>query len=280
MHSTIHNQNEERHVDYIESLLTLTRTYLRRWNWVLLILAAFILAGLAYSRYSKLIYTSRGLIMIQDEQKGNNSSELSVLKDLGILKGESNVSNEIELLRSRTLIGKVADELHLTTELYALSKTTGLLRRDLYLRSPFNISVSGVDSIPVLTELDLYLKNAQHYQISCSELNFSSQVNLGDTIATPFGAFCISTTSLMSDEFIGKNYLIRLVPRSRIVDDLQEKLSVKQLSKESTVIEVTMSGPNIERDNDIINTLFKQREIDAIEDNNKIARKTSELIIY
>lgn len=278
MSTTSSNQNQEKQVDYIESMLILIRSYLRQWVWLIVIFSLFVLAGIAFSRYSKLNYTSRGLIMIQDVQKGNTSSELSVLKDLGILKGESNVSNEIEHLRSRTLLGKVVEELHLTTELFALSKTTGLLRRDLYLRSPFNISISGADSIPVLTELELYLENAQYYQVSCSAINFSSQVNLGDTISTPIGELCISPTSLMNDEFIGKNYLIRLVPASRIVDDLQASLTVKQLSKESTVIEVSLSGPNIERNNDIINTLFKQREIDAIEDNNQIARKTSDFI--
>lgn len=278
MRTTIPNQNEEKQVDYFESLLILLRAYLRRWIWLVVIFAVFITAGIAYSRYSKLSFTSRGLIMIQGEQKSSNSSELSVLKDLGILKGESNVSNEIELLRSRALLGKVVDELHLTTELYALSKTTGFLRRDLYLRSPFSISLSGADSIPVLTELDLYLENTQRCQLSCSAMNFNAPLNLGDTISTPMGSLCISATSLMNEEFVGKNFLIRLVPASRIVDDLQDKLSVKQLSKESTVIEVALSGPNIERNNDIINTLFKQREIDAIEDNNQIARKTSEFI--
>lgn len=269
---------EEKQIDYIDSLQILIKAYLRYWVWLVLIFLTFLALAVAYSRYSKLSYTSRGLLMIQDEQQGSNSSELSVLKDLGILKGESNVSNEIELLRSRTLLGKVVNELRLTTELFALSKTTGLLKQDLYLRSPMRVIISGADSIPEQIEFDMNLSSDGVYDISCSSIGFSASAKLGDTITTPIGSLAIHPTSLMNEKYIGKNYLIRVLPASSIIDDLQERLEVKQLSKESTVIEVALKGPNIDRNNDIINTLFKQREIDAIEDNNRIARKTSEFI--
>jgi capsular exopolysaccharide synthesis family protein len=268
----------EKQIDYIDSLMILLRAYLRHWIWLALIFIAFLAISMAYSRYSKLSYTSRGLLMIQDEKQSPGSSELSVLKDLGILKGESNVSNEIELLRSRTLLRKVVEELRLHTELFALSKTTGLLKQDLYLRSPLRVSLSGVDSLPEMIVFDMTLDSPKHYQITCSELQFKGAANLGDTIATPAGMLSIAATSLMSDDFVGKDFLIRVLPVSIVIDQLQENLEVKQHSKESTVIEVALTGPNIDRSNDIINTLFKQREIDAIEDNNQIARKTSEFI--
>jgi uncharacterized protein involved in exopolysaccharide biosynthesis len=268
----------DKQIDYIDSLIILLKAYLRHWIWLALIFIAFLAVSLAYSRYSKLSYTSRGLLMIQDEQKSSGSSELSVLKDLGILKGESNVSNEIELLRSRTLLRKVVEELHLHTELFVLSKTTGLLKQDLYLRSPLSVSLSGVDSLPELVHFDMTLNNPTQYQITSSELQFSTTATIGDTIATPVGMLSVTATSLMSEEFVGKEFLIRVVPVSTVIDQLQRSLEVKQHSKESTVIEVALTGPNIDRNNDIINTLFKQREIDAIEDNNQIARKTSEFI--
>ena len=268
----------DKQIDYFDSLKTLLKAYLRHWIWLSLIFIAFLAISMAYSRYSKLSYTSRGLLMIQDEQQSSGSSEMSVLKDLGILKGESNVSNEIELLRSRTLLRKVVEELHLHTELFVLSKTTGLLKQDLYLRSPLSISLSGVDSLPELIHFDMKLNNPTQYQITSTELQFTTTGTIGDTISTPVGMLSVAATSLMSEEFVGKDFLIRVVPVSTVIDQLQRSLAVKQHSKESTVIEVALTGPNIDRNNDIINTLFKQREIDAIEDNNQIARKTSEFI--
>jgi len=268
----------DKQIDYFDSLKILLKAYLRHWIWLSLIFIAFLAISMAYSRYSKLSYTSRGLLMIQDEQQSSGSSEMSVLKDLGILKGESNVSNEIELLRSRTLLRKVVEELHLHTELFVLSKTTGLLKQDLYLRSPLSISLSGVDSLPELIHFDMKLNNPTQYQITSTELQFTTTGTIGDTISTPVGMLSVAATSLMSEEFVGKDFLIRVVPVSTVIDQLQRSLAVKQHSKESTVIEVALTGPNIDRNNDIINTLFKQREIDAIEDNNQIARKTSEFI--
>ena len=268
----------EKQIDYIDNLMILLRAYLRHWIWLVLIFIAFLAISMAYSRYSKPSYTSRGLLMIQNEQQSPGSSELSVLKDLGILKGESNVSNEIELLRSRTLLRKVVEELRLHTELYALSKTTGLLKQDLYLRSPLRVSLSGIDSIPEMIHFDMSMNSATQYHLACSDLQFNADVNLGDTIETPVGRLSVSATALMNDEFVGKDFLIRVLPVSTVIDQLQACLEVKQHTKESTVIEVALTGPNIDRSNDIINTLFKQREIDAIEDNNQIARKTSEFI--
>ena len=67
-------------------------------------------------RYSTPKYSASTSIMIKDNQKSGISKELEAFKDMGIVGGGStnNTDNEIEILKSRKIIGNVVDSLNLT----------------------------------------------------------------------------------------------------------------------------------------------------------------------
>ena len=87
--------------------------YLVHWKWFLL--SVIVVLGLAflYLRYSTPLYKATATILVKDDKKGGLASELSVLSDLGVGTSKSNVDNEVEILKSRTLTEKTVNQLHL-----------------------------------------------------------------------------------------------------------------------------------------------------------------------
>jgi len=89
--------------------------YLIHWKWFALgAIIALVLAFL-YLRYATPQYSASSSIMIKDNKKSGISAELAAFEDLGIIGGGSanNTDNEIEIIKSRKIIGFVVDSLDL-----------------------------------------------------------------------------------------------------------------------------------------------------------------------
>ena len=89
--------------------------YVINWKWFLLAVLISLSGAFIYLRYTIPTYTATTSILIKDNNKSGISSELAAFEDLGIIGGGSsnNPENEIEILKSRKIIGKVVDELDL-----------------------------------------------------------------------------------------------------------------------------------------------------------------------
>ncbi|TAK38569.1 MAG: hypothetical protein EPO28_11100, partial [Saprospiraceae bacterium] len=103
----------------------------RYWYlYILFLILAFTGAWL-YLRYTIPKYETKAILMIKDENQntGGGVSQESIIKDLGLLSGNKNIENEIQILKSRTMMEDVVRNLGiyatffaegrvLTTELY------------------------------------------------------------------------------------------------------------------------------------------------------------------
>ena len=88
---------------------------LRYWKWFVLGIVISVGLSILYLRYTTPQYNASASILIKDNKKSGLSAELETFKDLGIVGGGStnNTDNEIEIMKSRKVIGNVVDSLHL-----------------------------------------------------------------------------------------------------------------------------------------------------------------------
>lgn len=102
-----HNQNHFNIKEEVEK-------YLKHWKWFVLGLFLALLSAFLYLRYSIPQYKAVATILVKDDRKGNMASELSAFSDLGMMGNmKSNVDNEIEVVKSRTLIESTIKDLEL-----------------------------------------------------------------------------------------------------------------------------------------------------------------------
>ena len=128
------------------------------WKWFL-ISVSFI--GIITAYFATLFpeYSVSATILIKDAKKGvgGNMSELSAFHDLGVFNNSDNsLDNEIEILKSRTLLAKVIKDLNLNIKY----KKEGPIRtREFYKNSPVQIHFVEGNSLLEITEAHLSLQS-------------------------------------------------------------------------------------------------------------------------
>ena len=86
-----------------------------------------------YLRYTVPQYKASTTILVKDEKKGGLASELAAFADMGIGGGKSNLDNEIEILKSRTLVESTVRKMNLNI---ALVVEGNIISFDLFKNAP------------------------------------------------------------------------------------------------------------------------------------------------
>ena len=120
--------------------------YAYYWKWFVLAVILSLATDFMYLRYTANVYEVATTILINDEDSGI-SSELSAFKDLGLMGGSntSSIENEIELLKSRSLIERVVKDLGINVTFYKKGrvKTSEIFQSEM----PIKLTFFNKDSI-------------------------------------------------------------------------------------------------------------------------------------
>lgn len=251
--------------------------YSMQWKWFAL--GVFIMLSLAYFylRYLVPQYKAAITISIKDEKKGG-LSELAAFSDLGMLSNnKSNVDNEIEILKSRTLIQAAVKELGLNISYLNIGRVNSA---EIYKNVPIEIVFSKVSD-------DFYKKGHLYRVESISDSNFTiydeggnkiGNYNFGQVINHRNEKFAIFKKQ--DQKLNWGKFTINIVinPMESIADSFKGRLSVTTLSKTTSIVELSLIDPVPEKAEDFLNTLISNYNEDAIADKNFISENTSKFI--
>ena len=190
-YNNIHFKDEES-VDVREFL----SKCLLHWKWLLISVSFIGIITAYFLRRTIPEYSVSATILIKDAKKGvgGNMSELSAFHDLGVFNNSNNsLDNEIEILKSRTLLAKVIKDLNLNIKY----KKEGPIRtREFYKNSPVQIHFVEGDSLLEITEahfkLTVISKNQYNIELEDESLGL---FHFDDKISTPHGELIISLIS-------------------------------------------------------------------------------------
>ena len=251
--------------------------YISHWKWF--VVGVFVCFSVAYLylRYTIPQFKASSTILVKDDRKGSMASELSAFSDLGLLSGvKSNVDNEIEVIKSRTLIASTIKDLELTTTYLNLGRVKS---EELYKGSPIQIFFSKTN--------EAFLNTFHSFRISSIDANRfdfydASGIKIGTfSYGTKFKIESIEalvmklTSNLWKDEF---NIAIQVYPIKSLVESFKSRLTVSSFGKNTSVIELTLVDPVQVKAEDFLNTLVKNYNQDAISDKKYIAENTSKFI--
>src|SRR5690606_36284926 len=87
--------------------------YLSHWRWVVLSVFLTIICAVLYLKFTPKSYNIATKILIKNEKSNDLANQLNAFSEMSILgNGKNNIENEIEILKSRTLIYNTLDSLN------------------------------------------------------------------------------------------------------------------------------------------------------------------------
>ena len=272
------NSNQFQDTDTINIREELEK-YIIHWKWFLLGGVLALLLAFVYLRYSTPKYKATTSIMIKDNQKSGISKELEAFKDMGIVGGGStnNTDNEIEILKSRKVIGNVVDSLSLTISYLSEGRVK---KSEVYKKSPFvlkfiekNKNFAEKDTVFIVSIIDtnsIELKNTEGKIILSSTFNKVINSKVGDFLLVP--------NISLNNKFHQEEIIVSIHGRNKMIDIYRNRISITTVSKNSSVLNISLQDPVKVKAEDILNELVKQYNIDAIKDKNIVSEKTKDFI--
>ena len=251
--------------------------YLKRWYWFLLSLIIFIGLAYLYLRYTHPLYNVSATIAISQEDNLSDSG-LAAFKDLGLIdKSQNTIDNEIQVIKSRTIIGNVVKKLKLNTRYY----TEGVvLETENYPNSLLEIHYLSADSV-------IYEKSAIFHVLVNSATSFSlvdkkgvkiSDHLFGKPIKTKAGEVIITPNNKNIKNSLGKTIKIELVPLKSLIETYRNRLDIFPIGQGGSVLQISLNDRVRQKATDFINKLLDEYTDATIEHKKEVSNKTSEFI--
>nr|WP_315143104.1 polysaccharide biosynthesis tyrosine autokinase [uncultured Flavobacterium sp.] len=263
--------------------------YLVHWRWFLVSVLIGLVLAFLYLRYTTPTYEATTTILVKDEKKGGMLSELSAFADLGMGGAmKSNVDNEIEILKSRTLVESAIKELDLNIGLYVKGN---VIDRDFYEDSPIKLYFPNKNWLFYKADfiLNCELLNTNSFRLeeevegdtkSNFILSSKREFNYGEKIATRIGTLVLTKTSFYGKNHTGRFKSIRIVGSQldKVTEQFRKGLKVEPVSKTSSVVNISIANPVTKKAEDFLNTMIEIYNENAAEDKNYISENTSKFI--
>ena len=277
---------EEYQEDDIQ-LRAILEKYLMHWKWFVLAVILCLFSAKIYMRYTTPMYQASTTILVKDEKKGGMLSELSAFADMGLAGGmKNNVDNEVEILKSRTLIESTVKKLELNVSIIEKGKVNST---EIYKKAPIEVHFNNVKPGFYTDEMkwEFVKKSPNTFELisSIEEENpllvtNKKEFRYGEVIPTRNGNLIITKTFGIkySKNLENKSIFIVVSPFENVVASYQKRLNVNPISKTSSVVEISLIDPVVDRAEAFLDRLIQIYNDDAAADKNFISENTSKFI--
>ena len=273
---------EEDNVDYKELLFR----YIIHWPWFVASLLVCLIGAWGYLYFQTPVYQISASIMIKDDKKGGGgSADLESLGLGGMMTSTQSIDNEIEVLRSKTILKEVVNNLELYITYYDEDEFP---KKELYKASPIivNLTAQEADNLPGVAMIDMKLTQEGgldvNLKVGLNEYNKHFD-KLPAVLPTDVGTFGFALKDSLSNGKIEGQNITRNI--SAIVSQpfgvakgYQGALTIAPTSKATSVATVSLVNTNIQRGQDFINKLMEMYNRNTNNDKNEVAQKTREFI--
>jgi capsular exopolysaccharide synthesis family protein len=254
----------EESVDFRKTLFK----YLAYWKWFVSSFVVFVLLGGVYLFLATPQYRVQASILIKDDKKMGAGAGVSMLEELDLFSSKKVVENEIEILRSYTLMEEVVKDLNLQV-MYTVRD--GLRKKELYGDSPVKIEV--------ISPTELLYEKPFLLQFEDERLRINDKLYPKNALITEaFGSIRTTVHDSLRSLWRGRIIEVAVVPQEAVIESLRENLTVETSSKGTSVINLSMLSSVPQRGQDILNHLIAVYNQAAIVDKNNLAGITLNFI--
>lgn len=244
-----------------------------RWN-IIAITFVFAVLGVVYALLATPIYKADTLIQVEKKSSG-----MPALGDMGeLFAQESSSTTEIEIIKSRMILGKTVDKLNLTTVVKpnyfpVFGKGIARIRGE---RAIIDVKRFEVPDVMATSTFRVMVKNGEKgiFELIDQEGNIVLTGNVGE-LATK------GEVKLFISEIIAQSGMtFNLVKRSKLdaIQWLQTGLSVSERGKQTGILQLSFTGENKEQIENILNDISKNYFMQNVARNSAEAENSLEFL--
>lgn len=272
----LEEDNETSGFDYKAFLVKL----LMYWPWIVACVAVALIGAFFYLKTLPPLYTVSSSILIKNESKGGANGVN--LEDLGFVSSSTqSFDNELEILRSRTLIKKVVTAL----DLYISCSVPGQFRdTELYKQSPVKVWVTPEEAERMgYAQVKMSFRNQQLHEVLVEHegQEWKKTVeSLPAVFSTPVGVFTFSAADSTQQTLQPVPEVIQatVVSPTSAAASFRSRLTVAPGGRGTTMALLTITGSQVPRGVDFLNKLVEVYNEEGNNDKNEVAAKTAEFI--
>lgn len=247
------------------------------WPWMI----GSVILGLALAfLYLKLAtpeYKIHASLLVQDDKRGSSMGTAELLEDFGLPGGKSNVDNEAEVFKSRTITEKVVRDL----QLYVQYAATGKMKTsELYEESPVTLQFihPHTDSLKKPNKYTIQFDAKDSSKVIIEHNEKKTAARFGDLVFLKEGMARISKGALFGKWPAEKPVTILVNSFDAAVRKYQNALNVQIPNKQVSVIYLTLKEVLPAKGEHILNTLISTYINESVNDKNRIADSTMQFI--
>jgi capsular exopolysaccharide synthesis family protein len=243
---------EDNSLDMLQEI----RYYTFFWPWFLFSIIFFIFGSFIYLRYSNDIFSTSAILQVKDT-KSDPSSFLAQSAGAMFNFSKVKLDNYTSQIISNSNINKVIDLLDLQTQVYGVGRIKSSLKFGDEI--PFKINFKTDE----IFEDGITLK----FKDSNSSAEFDGKFySLGDGTYFEFDDFNLELLNYENDT----EFLVRKTSKEIAAGSLLSNIIISPSSKEGDNIDINIEGPNINRNEAILNTLIKVAHNDQVNEKRQI----------
>ena len=255
------------------------------WPWFVGCIALCLIVSYIYLCYQIPVYSIQSAVLIkeQDSQKNKANNALSAIQDLGMMSMTNNFDNEVQILKSQTLVKKVVSDLGLYID-HRLDRKFGY-DTPLYKNEPVQVYMNPeeADLLEGMVEIDLEYQPEQSLEATITYIQDGAQKELKQTfkefpaaLPTDIGVLTFTPDSIFGSEEASMKVVISTP--DQCASQYCANMSVEPISKTTTIAQINVRNTIKQRGIDFIYRLVDIYNQDANDEKNEVAQKTAEFI--
>ncbi len=268
-----------------QNLQEIIAPYLMRWKWfVLSVIVAFALL-FVYLRYADKVYRVNSTAILKDQNKTTIRGGNAIFSGLDIAGTVNNIDNEIEVIRSKSIVIGVVNQLNLHTSYLVKGR---IKVSDLYTSSPVTVAMSQEDLDSLKAPLRFTVVRNADKSISISrmerdELTKTEKEHVKKILQLPvlYNTSAGKVTLALRPEVSwseGSPIEVVISPPAQVVNSYRSRLAVSPTSKTTSVLNMQLTTTEPKKGIDFLNKLVAVYNQESIADKMREALNTKDFI--
>jgi capsular exopolysaccharide synthesis family protein len=259
----------------------IVRLIVTHWWLIGSCLALALGAAILYNRYAQPVYSAAGSIIVKDESSNSLGQDAAQLQQFDIFKGKKNLSTEIEIIKSQSVVERTVNAMDSTFIHVSYFAKGRLKTTDLYKDSPFVVAVDSLYPHAYEKPFFLQFDGKGGYDLSFGEEDPTpaQTYRAGDTVHNAFGRFrvLLNPTRGLTPDPATTYYFVAHHP-STPVAVFRGRVGAFRASEETSILFITCQDEVPERAMDFVNTLINEYTKRGIDEKSNVARNTIKFI--